>query len=96
MFFWLQLLQAFIVNSIVLSFIRKYTKYKYTALLLYVLTVYLHYNIEIMREAIAISFFLLSIKYYINKKWLKYYIVILGCILFHYSALFLLLLPFFF
>lgn len=94
-FFWLQLLQAFIVNSIVLSFIRKYTKYKYTALLLYVLTVYLHYNIEIMREAIAISFFLLSIKYYINKKWLKYYIVILGCILFHYSALFLLLLPFF-
>ena len=92
-FFWIQLIHSLIVNVVIFFFVKENTKYRYTAVFIYVLTIYLHYNIEIMKESLAISMFLLSCKYYFEKKWSKYYFLICIAILFHLSALFLLFLP---
>lgn len=46
-----------------------------------------------MREACAVAIFLISWKYFLKNKWLKYYFCVFLAILFHISAVILILLP---
>ncbi|MBN1364258.1 MAG: EpsG family protein [Syntrophaceae bacterium] len=92
-FFVLQIIHALIINSVIFSFINKYTKYFFTSALLYFIGYYGYFNFEIMRESLAVCFFLLSIKSFINKRWVKYYLFVLVAFGFHYSAIVLFLLP---
>ena len=92
-FFYFQLLHAFIVNIVVFSFLRRYVKYRFAGVLLYYLLVYFYFNMEIMRESLAICFFLLSVKYLIAKKYVPYYLICCVSLFFHLSATFLLILP---
>ncbi len=93
-FFMLQLLQSVIVNISVFWFIKKYAKFRYTSVLIYFVFQYFYFNMEIMREAIAISFFLLSYPFFLKRSWLKYYAIVFIAFLFHSSAVILFLYPF--
>ncbi|PZX50266.1 EpsG-like putative glucosyltransferase [Algoriphagus ratkowskyi] len=93
-FFILQLLQASIVNYAIFNFAKSYTKFKHTYLFLYFVCFYGYFNFEIMREALAISIFLLSIEYLQNNKLRIYFIYCIIALMFHYSAIILFFFPY--
>lgn len=92
-FIVLQIILALIVNTTMLFFFKNNTKYYFTAILLYFLYFYGNLNFEILRESLAISMFLISIKYYKQSKWILYYICVIIAFFFHYSAIILFFLP---
>lgn len=101
-FWFLQLTHALIVNTVVIWFINKYCPhYKFTVLLFYYFFFFFRENMEVLREAIATSIFLIAFPY-LMRKTIKGYVVyaslMLFATLFHsYAALWLflpLLLPF--
>lgn len=89
----LQIVQAGFVNITIFWFIKKYSKFRFTSLILYFIFSYLYFNTEIMRESIAICFFLLAYPYFERKSWLKYYLIVTLAFLFHSSAVILFLFP---
>lgn len=94
--FWvLQLIQAAIINILVFKYIKKHTQYIFTTGLIYFLLYYLPYNMEVMRAAWAIIISLYAFDYARDKKWLKCYLLIAAAILFHFSAIVMLLIPLF-
>ena len=94
-FIILKIFLSFWVNLIVAHFIKSNTKFIFSALLIYFIVSYFNYNFEILRESIAISFFLLSFPFYVNRKWIKYFICFLFAFMFHESSLVMLIMPFF-
>lgn len=92
-FYVLQIVQAAFVNFTIFWFIKKYSNFRFTSLLLYFLFSYLYFNTEIMRESIAVSFFLIAFPYFERKLWLKYYLIIIIAFLFHTSAVILFFFP---
>lgn len=95
-FIYIQAIFAVFVNGVVFWFLKANTKYYYTALFFYALCFFMRFNCEIMRESLAISFFLLGYRYLINKSYIKYYIYALLAFMCHASAIFILILPFFY
>ena len=93
-FYIFQFLHAIVVNAAIFFFIYKNTNYRFTAILLYYFSFYPMFNFELLRESLAVCCFLASIKYYINKNWIKYHLIITAAFLFHFSAVFLYFLPF--
>lgn len=92
-FTFFKIIYAALLNLAVARFIYRNCTYKFTILLLYFSFIYFTLNFEVLREGLAISFFLFAVKYFFSKKWLKYYLFILIAISFHISAIPLLLLP---
>ncbi|MPQ46456.1 hypothetical protein GCQ56_05485 [Marinifilum sp. N1E240] len=93
-FFVLQIIHAVFVNLIIVNFFKKHTKYVFTAILLYYLTLYVSFNFEVMRASMAIAIFLGSYDYLRQKKWIMYYIFCVLAIMMHVSAIILLIIPF--
>jgi hypothetical protein len=94
-FYVFQILHAIAVNSVIFHFIQKNSRFRHTGVLLYSFSIYPFFNFEILREALAICCFLVSIHYYKNNNWLRYYFLSSLAFLFHLSAVFLFLLPIF-
>lgn len=94
-FYCFQIIHAIIINSCIFYFISKNTRYRFSALLITFITYYLYFSTEVLRESLSVMIFTLNYKSFINRKWLRYYCGVFICILFHLSASFLLLLPFF-
>lgn len=93
-FYVFQLLHAVIVNTLLFIFINKYTRFFFASLISVFFTCYLYFSTEILRETISILIFALNYRSLVEGKWLRYYLGILICCLFHLSAIFLVLLPF--
>ena len=93
-FTFFQLVEATIVNSIVFWAIKKYSRYKYWTLLFYFIMYYLYFNMEILRESLALCVFLLSIPFLLKKRWLLYYLSALVAFQFHSSSIVLFFIPF--
>lgn len=93
-YFFMQFVQSFVINCIYFYYIYKNSNYRFTALLLYFVFGFLYFNTEIMREAMAVAIFLLSLKFYFNKKWIWYYCLALIAFFTHSSALILFFFPF--
>jgi hypothetical protein len=93
-FYILQILHAIFVNTIIFNFIRRNTRYHHTGILLYFITLFPVFNFEILREAMAICCFIISLEYFYNKRWIKYYLMATIAFLFHFSAILLYLIPF--
>lgn len=89
----LQLLQTVFINLILFWFIKKYSKFRFTTLLIYSIHAYLYFNMEIMRESVAICFFLLAYPYFERKSWVRYYALCLIAFLFHVSAIIVFVFP---
>lgn len=92
-FYIFQLIHAVVVNAVVFYFIKNNTRFRHTGVLFYYFSLYPVFNFEILRESLAISCFLISIKFYENKSWARYYLISTVAVLFHFSAVFLYLLP---
>lgn len=88
-----QIVHAIIVNTVFFSVINRYGDKKFTAVILYYLFMSLNSNTEILREALAVAVFLLSLKSFVSRKWVSYYLYCVVAIGFHISALMCLLLP---
>lgn len=96
-FVFFHIVHSIIINTVVLSFFRRYTKYVFTAILLYYLSFnYLMFNIELQRESLAVMCFLLGLKYLQRETiagYLKYYLFAIVAFFFHTSALITFIIP---
>lgn len=88
-----QIIQAIVVNSVFFWFFKKYTKYYFSAILMYFFAYYCYFNMEILREILALCCFLLSVPALIKRKYIVYYLWCIVAILFHYSSSFILFIP---
>ena len=88
-----QLVHAIFVNGCIFYFFKKYSKHYFLAIVLYYLFGYTYFNMEILREAIAICIFLLSVNFLLKKKYIPYFITILIAFGFHLSAFILFFIP---
>lgn len=92
-FMLLQFLEAIVVNSVFFFFMWRHTKHIFICGLLYFFFLYIMLNMQVLREAFAVSIFLLSWPYFVTGKWLKYYLCCGVAFLFHISSIVLFLLP---
>ena len=92
-FILLQLIVSCIFNGCVFHFFRKSTKNTFSAILLYYLICYFYFNMDILRESLAIAMFLIAILQYANKRLYYFYLWVILAGLFHIYALCLLALP---
>ncbi|WP_165156838.1 EpsG family protein [Parabacteroides sp. ZJ-118] len=88
-----QAIVAIFVNGVIFWFIKQNTRYCFTAILFYALCFYMRFNCEIMRESLAVSFFLLGYRYLISNKYIKYYSFAFLSFMCHSSAVFIFILP---
>ena len=93
-FTFFQIVHAVVVNGVFFWFFRKYTKYFFTAIVLYYIPFYLLYNTEVLRESLAVCVLMLSFSLLLKRKYFKYFICCLIALGFHYSALMLFVIPF--
>ena len=98
-FIFFQFVHAILLNGILFYGVFKrqvyFREHRFTVVLFYFLYFYLYFNMEILREALAIAFFLLSLPAFQQKQWMKYYCLAVIAFLFHSSAIILFLLPMF-
>lgn len=95
-FVFLQLLLSFILNIGIFKVVKKYSKYPFLVLLLFFLSIdqYFHIECTFMRQAYAVAIFLAwGVEYLEERKYSRYFIVILASALMHFSAVALLILP---
>lgn len=92
-FMMLQFVVSTIVNCSVFLFLWKNTRNVFFAGMLYYFFLYLNLNMEVLREALAVSVFLFSWPYFRDGKWFRYYVCAIFAFLFHISAVFMLILP---
>ncbi len=90
-----QFVHALIVNGIIFYFFITRTKYVFTNILFYAIFYFFTLNTEILREALAIGVFILSLDSFFNRKWIKYCLYVFVAAQFHASAYILLIVPFF-
>ncbi len=93
-FYLLQLSNAIILNCTIFSYARKNVDCKFTFILFYYILFYIGLNFEVMREALAVSVAIWGYKYWIEKKWIKYYFLAFISFNIHDSAIILFILPF--
>ena len=93
-FVYFQLLHSLIFNTCLFYFISKNTEYKFSALFLCFIYYYLYFSTEILRESLAIFVFILNYRNYERGNWGKYYLGVCVAVLFHISAVILLIFPF--
>lgn len=92
-FYVFQLLHAALFNILLFYFIKSYTPYIFAALIAVFFCCYLYFATEVLREVLAVLVFALNYKSYEKKKWVPYYLGVLLALLFHLSAIFLVVLP---
>lgn len=94
-FIWLQFMVSIIVNGVIFWFIYKNTKHRFLCLTFYFVVLYLNLNTQVLREALAVSLFLLAWPAFRDGKWWLYYALTILASFMHTSALFTLILPLF-
>lgn len=87
------IVEAIIVNIAVFYFFWKNSKHCFFAILLYYLMLYTLFNMEIMREAIAVSIALFAWPFFKKGNWLLWYSAAILANFFHFSASIMLFLP---
>lgn len=93
-FFVVQLIEATIVNVLILKYFRKHSLYPFLCVALYFFWRYQWYNMMIMKAAIALSIILYANDYFLEKKYTKGLFLILIATGFHQSSILLVVVPF--
>lgn len=89
----LLLMYSLLAFTLKLCVISKQSIYPYVSLYIYITAFMLLHEVTQIRAAVSIGFFLLSLPDLFKKRYFIYTLKIFPAILFHYSALILLLLP---
>lgn len=96
-FVFFQFVHALLLNGILFYGVFKrqvyFKEHRFTIVFFYFIYFYLYFNMEILRESLAIAFFLLSLPAFQKKRWIRYYIFAIIAFLFHSSAIVLFILP---
>ena len=92
-FTWFQLFQSAIINSVVFYFFYKYCRHIFFSALIYFFYLYFLFTFQQIREAFAVSVFLLAWPFFKNNKWIYWYISSLLAVFFHISAIIMFFLP---
>lgn len=92
-FMLLQFAVSIFLNCVVFWFLWKNTRHVFLALLLYGCFEYITLNMEVMREAMSVSFFLLAWPFFRDGKWIGYYLLIVCAFLCHVSAFLMFFVP---
>lgn len=92
-FYIVQLVQSSIVNTLIFKYIKKHSCYLFTCLLFYYLLAYIFYSMEIMRGSISISICLFANDYFLERKWVKAYLLYFIALCFHVQTAILFVLP---
>lgn len=90
-----QLVHSLVLNCSIFVFFKRYSSKCFTAIAIYYLLIFYQYNCEILRQSLAIAVYLFSMPFLLEKKYMKYIIVVLIASLFHIAALIALLIPLF-
>lgn len=86
--YWLfKMVVAILYNTMVLYGLKRLTSHRFTAILFYFVLIYFDTNFQILRQALAMGLFLVAIPSYLNKKWIRYYLLIALAIAFHEAAI---------
>lgn len=93
-FYCVQLVVSLFVNAVWFWYIYINVDKKFIGALLYFILHSFYFNTEIMREAMAVSFFLIACNKLQKKGLRAYYLWMIPAISFHYSALFMLIIPY--
>lgn len=92
--FWLvQLVMGAITNSCIFLFLYRNCKNPFIGIFLYFIFQCLYFSVEIIREGAAVGIFLVNYKNIESKRLIKYYLLSLLSIAFHYSAIIIWLIP---
>lgn len=94
-FVLMKLLISIFTNTVILSFLKKHSKYVFLGILFYYVCLYLNMNFNVLRQAVAVSFFLLGYDYLVEKKLVKYYLFVACAYMFHPTAIICTVFPFF-
>lgn len=96
-FFVLQIIEAAIINIATFYIICKASSPRnvFHITLIYMLSSFLFFNCEIMREAISIGLFYIAFNQLINHNYLRYFLIITVAFFIHDSAVILFLVPLF-
>lgn len=92
-FYCVQLAESAFVNFVWFWIIDKYVSRRFLAISLYYVMFSFYFNTEIMREAIAVGLFVIAYRELLKKRIIKYYMILLIGITFHYSCIFMILIP---
>jgi len=93
-FTFFHIVHAIIINTAVVLFFKRYTKFLFSAILLYFVTLtYFYFNLEIQRESLAIACMLFSFPLLEKKKFILYYIICFIAFFIHVSSIFLWFIP---
>ena len=96
-FDWFIIVLSLVMMFFTIKSIKKYSPYKIFSLLLLYPTYYLTYYFSVLRQGLVLCLFIcFGINFLIEKKYIRYYILVVILCLFHFSAFLLLLLPFFY
>ncbi len=93
-FFLIQLIQATIVDTLFFKYFKKHSSYPFACLVLFFFWRYQYFNMMIMKAAVALSIIMFANDYLLQKKYLKWFFLILIATGFHQSSILLLVTPF--
>lgn len=89
-----KIVHSCIVNLIFADFIKRNISLPYTGLLFYFIVLYFDLNFGLLRQALSISIFVFSLRYFCEDNLKKYFLCCLVALSFHESAIIVFLLPF--
>lgn len=95
-FYTFQFLHAIVINGVVFWCMAKYSTNVFIVLPFYYILYFFYFNMEILRESLAVVFFLLSLPSFLKKNWFRYYLFALISLSFHNSALITFIFPLFY
>lgn len=93
-YFWVFFISTAFITSIYIKTIKDYSSSYLLAMYFFITLGSYTFGFNVLRQAIAISICLLSLPYLLNRKFLKFIMVILLACLFHISAI--IFIPFYF
>lgn len=81
------ILTHLVILVLLYTYIYRYSKTPFVSVFLIVGTTFYAFSLSGMRQALATSIFIFSIRYIKDRKWIQYYLCIVIAILFHKSAI---------
>lgn len=92
-FFVVQIIQATILNTLMLKYFKKHSSYPYACVVFYFIWRYQWFSMVVMKAAIALSILLYANDFFLEKKYLKGLLLVLIATGFHQSSILLIITP---
>lgn len=92
-FYFVQLIHAAFVNGLIFKYIRRHSPFIFTCVFFYAIMEFLYYNTQIMRGSMSIVICLYANDYFLGRKWLKGYLLLVIALMFHAQTVVMFVMP---